>query len=389
MKLLIVFPSTIRGGAEEYALTIADAAVTDGWIVHAAFPDTEGTQSLQQDCVLRQIVYHSLNIEEQSEYHAETLLRHLIRLIRTGLLLRRVQPDVVLLSLPWPIWGLGSLIACGILNIPTVLVFHLVSPSLVIGPRRLKIYHWLKSLRQHWITVSEFNRQIISASFQMSLSEIACIYNGIPLSDFLLPDGAYQRQRDEIRRQLGIAAETKLIVTVGRLHQQKGYDDLIPAIPHILKEFPDTIFLWVGDGPQRDHLQQRLEEYGVASHVTLTGYRQDVSALLHAADLFVFPTHFEGLPFAVLEAMACGAPIVSSRAASLPEIIEHGTHGLLFCTGDSCDLLETLRWTLRHPEQMQTMAQNALLRVQDFDQQRMIAQTLAVLHDLAHSKNEC
>ena len=146
---------------------------------------------------------------------------------------------------------------------------------------------------------------------------------------------------------------------------------MIPAIPHILKEFPDTIFLWVGDGPQRDHLQQRLEEYGVASHVTLTGYRQDVSALLHAADLFVFPTHFEGLPFAVLEAMACGAPIVSSRAASLPEIIEHGTHGLLFCTGDSCDLLETLRWSLRHPEQMQTMAQNALLRVQDFDQQRL------------------
>jgi len=104
--------------------------------------------------------------------------------------------------------------------------------------------------------------------------------------------------------------------------------------------------------------------------------------LLQASDLFVFPTYFEGQPFALLEAMAYGLPIVTSKASGIPEVIAHGIHGLLFRTGDRCELLETLRWSLRHPEEMRVMAENAQLRSQDFSEEKMLKETLEVLQQL-------
>jgi glycosyltransferase involved in cell wall biosynthesis len=100
--------------------------------------------------------------------------------------------------------------------------------------------------------------------------------------------------------------------------------------------------------------------------------------LLKAADLFVFPTHYEGHPLALLEAMTQGLPIVASDASSIPEIIQHGVQGLLFRTGDRDNLLATLRWALQHPDCLQEMAGNAQRRVQDFSVQRTIEQTLAL-----------
>ncbi|GAK50566.1 glycosyl transferase group 1 [Candidatus Moduliflexus flocculans] len=383
-KLLIITPSIVRGGTEEYALQIGAAALAQQWHVTFACPHIVENRTLIADAKKAGLDCVSMAIAEQAESWREPRYKHALRFIETLRHVRRIRPDVVQLNLPFPNLSFGSILACAILNIPTVVIFHLTPAVFPLGPKRLRAYQWAKSRRQSWIAVSEFNRQIVSASFRIPLAEIRRIYNGIPLSNFSWSDDIHQQQRRDIRQQFGMTDNMKLIITVGRLHQQKGYDDLIPVIPHILKEFPDARFLWVGDGPQRNHLQQRLEEYGIASHVTFTGFRQDVSVLLHAADLFVFPTHFEGLPFAVLEAMACGAPVVSSRAASLPEIIEHGTHGLLFRTGDSCELLETIRWALRHPEQMQTMAQQALLRVQEFNQDTMITQTLGLLHEISH-----
>jgi glycosyltransferase involved in cell wall biosynthesis len=384
MKLLLMFPSQIRGGAEGYVFTIASAAVQQGWDVHAAFPHTPGTTSLIHDFTQQHISYHPLNIQECDEYWRETRTRYLWRLLRTLRLLFSVKPERVLLSLPWMPQGLSSIVACGLCQVPTMVVFHSAPQPFQFGHKRLHAYHWAKNRQQQWVAVSEYVRHILCETFQLGQADFLRIYNGLPLVE--CSDSLQSRRpttRIEVRNELGLAESSYLILTVGRLHPDKGYQIIIPTLPHLIKEFPTIRFIWAGEGDYRTHLEQMLREYQVEDYVSLLGYRTDVPRLLQAADLFLFPTYFEGLPFALLEAMSFKTPILASKVASIPEIIEHGTHGVLFRAGDSCEILESLRWALRHPERMQDMAQQAAIRVNDFRQEAMISQTLAVLRDIS------
>jgi len=388
MKLLIAIPTQLRSGAEEYALTVASGAVKQGWDVHAAFPKTQETASLISDFLKNTACYHSLQIDEFENYASETRRRHFLRLVRTGILLLKLKPDVVLITLCWPLRGLGSMLACGLLKVPTVVVFQLAPHRIPLKNRRLKVCSWARRRNQRWVAVSEQNRKILCETFQISEDEVFRIYNGvkgIPSSNNNNPE-ELTMLRSQLRQELGIPLESRLALTVGRLHPQKGYDDIVPIVPHITKEFPNIKFVWVGEGEYREYLVNKVCDYGVGENILFLGHRPDIPRLLKAVDLFVFPTHFEGLPFSLIEAMAYGVPFISSDASSIPEVIEDHVHGLLFRTGDCCDLLETMRWALKHPDKMQEMAQNALIRVQDFTQEQMVNSTLSVLQQVAHKR---
>ena len=385
MKLLIIFPSTQRGGTEEHALTIASAAVEEGWEVHAAFPKTNQTTSLIQDLHKKGVDYHRLVIgEDTNTQGVAKVIQPWQRVAETFALLIKVKPDLVMFELPSPHHCFTSIMLCGLLRIPTVVVFHLIAFELSFSQSKLKAYAWAKSRNQKWMTVSEYNRKLICDIFQISPDKLLCIYNGIKINSTTINSTHEDmtRLRYQVRQELGLPETSKILLTVARLHPQKGYNYLIPAIPQIIQEFPDVKFVWVGDGEQREYLVNQLKEYGVEDYVMFLGYRPDVPRLLKSADLFVFPTYSEGLPFAILEAMASGLPIVSSDTSSIPEIIENKIHGLLFSTGDSCDLGETLCWAIRHPDQMEEMARNACQRVLDFSEDKMIEETLTLLHSM-------
>lgn len=381
----MILPSTQRGGVEAYALSIASVAVNEGWEVHAAFPKTEETTSLIHDLEKHNVHYHHLKIAEKSTRKWESIGKHYLHFFRTLYLLLQLKPNVTQVILPWPDHCLGSILACGLLKIPTAVVFQLVPFLFEFSNIRLKLYTWTRARNQQWIAVSKQNIQLICKSFKINSEQVLCIYNGTTsmIDAVNLSSSNTEQLRYQVRQELGLSENSKLAVTVGRLDPQKGYIDIIPAIPYIIKEFPNVRFVWIGDGKLRESLKDKVREQGVENYVLFTGYCSNVPKLLKAADLFVFPTHYEGQPFALLEAMAHSLPIVASDASAIPEVIENRVHGLLFCTGDSCDLLENLRWALRNPDFMQQLAQNAQLRVQEFSQERMLKQTLSLLRQLS------
>lgn len=380
MKLLILLPSQARGGAEEQSLTIARAAVARGWEVHAGFPALPGTVSLRQDFTAAGVSCHPLAIAE-----APARWRHLAdlqRLLRTVAALLTIKPDVVQIALPSPIAGVGSILACGLLRVPTAVVFH-STPFRVSFGRRLKAYAWARARNQQWIAVSENSRELVCQSFEAAPAEVLRIYNGARLAN---DNGDRAVARQSLCRELGFSETDRLILTVGRLHPDKGYRDLLHTIPHLLAEFPNAKFLWVGEGDFREVLAEEVEKYGLGDAVRMLGHRSDVLRLMQAANLLAFPSHVEAMSLVLLEAMAAGLPLVASRAGGTPEVITDQIHGRLCQAGDSCDLLAKLRWALHHPEQMREMAARAAERVREFSEERMIEETLAVLQRSCRGK---
>lgn len=139
------------------------------------------------------------------------------------------------------------------------------------------------------------------------------------------------------RASLGVPKGTPLVLWTGRLDPVKGLDILIRAFREVLQKSRAYLLL-VGEGPLRASLKDQIGRLGFAAHVCLLGPREDVPSLLKTADVFVFPSRTEGLPNALLEAMAAGCPIVTTNVPGCRDLIDHGRSGLMVPYGDPAAL---------------------------------------------------
>ena len=158
---------------------------------------------------------------------------------------------------------------------------------------------------------------------------------------FAPPRPPAQRSRDEVRAELGVEDGRPLVVAIGRLHPQKGYDVLLDAVSGWAADsrLPVTPLVAVaGDGPLQDELAARIDAEGLP--VRLLGRRGDVAELLGAADLCVLPSRWEGSPFTGQEALRAGTPLVATRAGGMPELF--GAGASLVPVGDAAALSEAV-----------------------------------------------
>ncbi|PYP70060.1 MAG: glycosyltransferase [Gemmatimonadetes bacterium] len=131
--------------------------------------------------------------------------------------------------------------------------------------------------------------------------------------------------------------------TAGRLFPEKDYGILVRAVAGLILSHPDLHLIMIGDGPERPALEALAVQLGVADHVRFLGWRSDVADLLPLLDVFVLSSLREGLPLAVLEAMACGVPVVTTPVGDLPEVIVEGRAGFFFPIGNPDALAAVLR----------------------------------------------
>lgn len=132
-------------------------------------------------------------------------------------------------------------------------------------------------------------------------------------------------------RKLGIADDEAIILSVGRLSQEKGHADLIRAAAILsgLPNAPRFRVVIVGDGPEREPLLRLASELGVQQRIKLAGFQRDMSPYYAMATVLAVPSHSEGSPNVVLEAMAAGLPIVANEVGGIPEILEQDATGLM------------------------------------------------------------
>lgn len=178
-----------------------------------------------------------------------------------------------------------------------------------------------------------------------------------------------------------------VVLAIGRLTKEKGMDVLLRALPQVVKRFPGVRVRIAGDGDLRDRLMALSRRLGLDEYVAFLGFRRDVPELMAQADLMVMPSRWEGLPIALLEAVAAGLPVVASAVAGIPEVIADGETGWLVQPDDPEALAAAISEALLDPAEARRRAQLAYARDKaEFSIKASVARVDRLYRELARAR---
>jgi glycosyltransferase involved in cell wall biosynthesis len=187
------------------------------------------------------------------------------------------------------------------------------------------------------------------------------------------------RDPEAVRRAWPVPADAPVVITVGRLHPQKGLDGLLDAVPPLIARVPAVHVVVVGEGPLEAHLRRRIAAEGLSGRVHLVGPTTDAAAALAAADVVAVPSVWESGPLVVTEALERGRPVVATPVGFVPELIVDGETGRLVAPGDAAALAGALADVLEAPARAAAMAAAGQRRVAAWlDRDAAIASIVAV-----------
>ncbi len=207
----------------------------------------------------------------------------------------------------------------------------------------LKLDRWTDRWVTRHVCVSEAVRRFSIELGGLPAEKLLVIPNGVALERF--------RYAEPVSRtELHCSDPEFLILFAGRLDPQKG----VLTLPHLAEtlrpKFPRVRWLIAGEGPLRAELEQQIQDRSLTETVQLLGSRSDIPELMKTADLFVFPSRWEGMPNVILEAMAAGLPIVSTAVEGIEDLIEDGVSGAIVPIGDDAELAARIEQLIEQPE---------------------------------------
>ncbi len=218
--------------------------------------------------------------------------------------------------------------------------------------------------------VSESTRRFTIEKRYIPADRVKTLYSGIPLETI---PGVTPEWIQAFRCDQGRGVADKVLGVVGRLEAHKGHLDTFKALQLMLKERQD-VYVWViGNGRFEADLHRWVRENGLDGRVQFLGYRTDVVSVIQCLDVQIFPSHQEGTPNTLYEAMAVGNAVVASTADGQGEILEDGKTALLFVPGDHEALARLTLRVLGSDALRDQLRRNALERIKDFDMKRTIA----------------
>lgn len=211
-------------------------------------------------------------------------------------------------------------------------------------------------------------------------SQYALIRYGIERGRF----AANGHDRQALRRSLGLPDDAPVVGMIGCLKPQKAPLDFLRMCSLVTLQRPDARFLLIGDGALRAQVERCRRRLGLQERCLLLGWRRDIPALLQLMDVFVLTSRWEGLPIAVLEALASRRPVVASRVGGTPDVITDGRNGWLVPPGDVPLFARRVLSLLEDRALAQAVADaGAQTLTADFDTARMVAQVTSLYEQLA------
>jgi glycosyltransferase involved in cell wall biosynthesis len=232
------------------------------------------------------------------------------------------------------------------------------------------------------IAVSHFTKRELLEYYNVPVEKIRVIHNGVDVNKF-----KPAQDKRKVKEELGFNPDDIAILSVGRLYARKGLFTLIESMPAVVERFKNAKFIISGKG-QSDEMRKLIahaEKIGVKDSIIFTGYYPDkkLPKLYQAADVFAFSTFYEHHPFAVLEALSTGLPVVTTSVGGIPETIESGKNGFLVEPFNPKRFADRILYLLEHPaeaEQMGRLARKTIL--EQFDWRIVVKDVLKVYDEV-------
>lgn len=205
------------------------------------------------------------------------------------------------------------------------------------------------------IAVSESQRQDILKRRLVKSNKVITIENGVDIYKF--GNNGFDIPKKKL--ELELDNDSIILGTVGVLNESKGHCYLIEAVSEIIKEGFDVRLIIVGEGILRKDLETLSDKLGMDSRIKLLGFREDIPELLSVMDIFVFPSLWEGMSLALLEAMASGLPVISTEVHGAVDLIENHKRGILVRKKDVLGLVAAIKYLISNPNVAKQIGQES------------------------------
>lgn len=376
LKILYIVPTLDRGGSERQLVELAKGLNRERFVPVVCCLSQEGPlqpELIQSGIKVKTVPMRGLSVP----YDLMKVIRRFGELVE---FMRWERPELVHGFL-FHGYILGAF-AARLARVPIV-----ISSRRSLGRFKAHKRHYLfleriaNRLTDLVIANSDAVRQDVIRQERLPAEKVMVIHNGLELSRFCVPPD------ERLRQSLQLSDGAPVVGIVANFIHYKGHDCFLESWSWVLRSFPDGVAILVGDGPLRRPLETKVEAMGLSKRVRFLGSRQEVPALLALMDLVVHPSLEEGLPNAVLEAMAAGKPVVAAAVGGNPEAVVHGETGLLVPPGDSQALSRAMLWLLEHPAEAARYGEAGRRRVGErFGLSPMLRQYEAAYERLAAKK---
>ncbi len=209
--------------------------------------------------------------------------------------------------------------------------------------------------KPYFAACSEFVKKSYQKHYGIDETRTEVIYNSVN-ADFL---ASSENDLKKLREEFGFSSDTFVFLNVGRLDAQKNHRLIFEAFRQVSAELPNAVLLLAGIGGLENELKKAVKDLQIDGKVYFLGRRNDVGALLEFADVFVFPSFFEGLPVALVEAMFKSLPCIASRIEVFEEVITNDENGLLIDPNSPDELKEAMIKLYRRTDLRKMLGENA------------------------------
>lgn len=298
--------------------------------------------------------------------------------------IKLTSPDILISFLEFP----------NIYSIITKFLFRIKIP-LIISIRCNPRLHYKEELRylnfliralypsklvNKVITNSKGVEKILENDYKITKTKLKTIYNGIDLER--INEMKYEKIFDH--PELFYNNDVKKFITVGRLTKGKGHSDLIEAFSKVKDELPHSKLIIIGEGPLREELEKQIKIKGLKDDVFLLGSKKNPYKYLANSNIFVFSSKYEGFPNVLLEALACGLPIISTDCETGPrEILEGGKNGFLIDIMDKEDLSSKMLLLARNEKLMKKYSKLSLERAEFFKINKLLKEWVELIEKVS------
>lgn len=374
-KILLVITKSNFGGAQKYILELAKELQKRGLNVCVALGGNGVliNKLKQENIQVEQITYLGRDVSILND------LKTFFALLK---IIFKYKPDVVHLNSS-KIGGLGTL-AARILFVPKIIfTIHGWAFNEDRSPLSKKIigllYFITIFLSHHSIAVSkETKKQGVQIPFYPIIkNKITIVRNGISSPDFL----SKQEAQNFISEKIHLSLNNKIIIgQIAELHPIKSIETTIEAAKDLVKDYPDLVFILMGDGEQKGKLSFLIDKYNLNQNVFLLGFVDNAAQYLKAFDIFCLTSKSEALALVLLEAGFASVPIISSRVGGIPELITDNETGLLFESGNVEEFKNKVRQLLSTDEDARiAIVEKFYKKVQSkFTSEYMVTKTLKI-----------